>query len=42
MMPLCKNVLSLEELAKKKVHEILMHNKDKIKKKSIHMETCVH
>jgi len=33
-MPLCSDVLSLEELAKKKIHEILMLNKDDIKEKA--------
>jgi len=31
-MPFCSEIVSLEELAKKKIHEILTLNKDEIKK----------
>lgn len=34
IMPLCSDVVSLEELAKKKIHEILMLNEEKIKEKA--------
>jgi len=33
-MPLRNEVASLEELAKKKIHEILMLNRDQIKEKA--------
>jgi len=34
-MPHCKEVLSLQKLAKKQLHEVIMLNKDKIIKKYI-------
>lgn len=33
-MPFCNEVVSLEELAKKKIHEVLTLNKDEIKEKA--------
>jgi len=33
-MPLCRDVVSLEELAKREIHEILMLNEESIKEKA--------
>jgi len=33
-MPLCSDVVSLEELAKREIHEILMLNEESIKEKA--------
>lgn len=39
-MPLCSEVVSLEELAKKKIYEILILHKNDIKEKAYKWRIC--